>query len=200
MPQTQFYAGRRPRIRPARPLAPLAALAAACCVSACGAGTTSTASGAPANSGAPASSATPAAQAAAAVSRSTPGAVLTDWLRQVAVGNRSAACKDMREPGLSAQRSAAACISAAGATTFTALHGNFVIDGIRSSTPISVAAAHVTGTNATVSGSDIHVSATTLDSLMAAHSTGVKPGQITLAFDLSRIDGAWYVTGMNMNV
>ncbi len=91
-------------------------------------------------------------------------------------------------------------MSVKGSTTFTALHGNFVTDGIRPSTPISVASARIKGTNATVSGGDIHVSGTTMDSLMAAHSTGFKPGQLTIAFDLSRIDGAWYVTGMNMNV
>jgi hypothetical protein len=91
-------------------------------------------------------------------------------------------------------------MSAKGTSTFTALHTNFVTDGIRSGTPISVAAAHVAGTNATVNGSDIRVSGTTLESLMVAHSTGVKPGQLTIAFELSRIDGAWYVTNMNMNV
>ena len=201
MPQIQVYAGRRPRIHPARPLMPLAvALAAACCVSACGGGTASTAAGTRASSGTPAGSGEPTGQVAVAVGRSTPGAAVTDWIRQVAIGDRKAACKDMREPGLSAQRSAAACMSARGAATFTALHGNFAIDGIRSSTPISVTAAHVAGTNATVSGSHVRVSATTLDLLIAAHSTGVKPGQVTVSFELSRIDGAWYVTGLNMNV
>jgi hypothetical protein len=118
----------------------------------------------------------------------------------VAVGDRSAACQDMREPGLSAQRSAAACMSAAGAATFTSLHGNFVADGITPTTPISVAVAQVSGASAMVSGSHVRVSGTTLDSLMATHSTGVKPGQLSIVFELSRIDGAWYVTGMNMNV
>ena len=191
MPQTQIRAGRRPGKRAVCLLVPLAA---ACCVSACGGATASTGSGTPASSG------PPSGQGTAAADRSTPGAALADWIRQVAVGNRSAACQDMREPGLSARSSAAACMSAKGSTTFTALHGNFVTDGIRPSTPISVAAAHITGTNATVSGGDIHVSDTTLDSLITAHSTGVKQGQLTIAFDLSRIDGDWYVTGMNMGI
>jgi hypothetical protein len=91
-------------------------------------------------------------------------------------------------------------MSAAGKATFAALHSNFVTDGITPNTPISVPTAHVTGTNATVSGSDIHLSGTTLDSLMAAHSTGVKQGQLSIQFQLSRVDGRWYVTGMNMNV
>jgi hypothetical protein len=154
-----------------------AALAAACYVSACSSGST-----------------------ASAAASSTPGAVLADWIHQVAVGNRSAACLDMREPGLSAQRSAAACMSAAGSSLFNSFHGNFVADGIKSGTPVSVSAAHVTGSSATVDGSDIHVSATTLDRLMTKHSIGVKPGQLAVSFGLSRIDGAWYVTNVNMNI
>jgi len=177
-----------------------AAVAAACCASACAGATTSTASGAPASTSADSGTPSGQGQGTIAASRSTPGAVVADWIHQVAAGNRSAACQDMREPGLSAQRSATACMSAKGTTTLTALHGNFVTDGIRPSTPISVATAHVTGTNATVSGSDVHLSGTTLDLLMVAHSTGIKPGQLTIAFELSRVDGAWYVTGMNMNV
>jgi hypothetical protein len=91
-------------------------------------------------------------------------------------------------------------MSAAGKASFNALHGNFVIDGIKPSTAISIPAAHVTGTNATIAGRNIHLSGTTLRSIMAAHSTGIKPGQFTVVFTLSRIDGAWYVTNMNMNV
>jgi hypothetical protein len=121
-------------------------------------------------------------------------------MHQVAAGDRGAACQGMREPGLSAQRSAAICMSAAGAATFRSLHSNFVTDGISPGTPISVAAAQVKGTSATVSGSHVRVSGTTLDSLMAAHSTGVKTGQLSIAFELSRVGGTWYVTGINMNV
>jgi hypothetical protein len=197
MPKTQIWSGRPPGKRAVRLLVTLAAvLAAACCVSACGGASAPTGSGTPASSGPPSGQ----GQGTAAVGHGTPGAALADWIRQVAAGNRSAACQDMRVPGLSARSSSAACLSAKGSTTFTALHGNFVTDGIKPGTPISVAAAHITGTNATVSGGDIHVSGTTLDSLMAAHSTGVKPGQVTIAFDLSRIDGDWYLTGMNMDV
>lgn len=65
------------------------------------------------------------------------------------------------------------CMSAKAKPVFTAQHRAFVTDGIKRSTPVSVAAAHVTGTTATVSAKDIHVSGTTLYSLMMAHSTGV---------------------------
>jgi len=98
--------------------------------------------------------------------------------------------------------SAAACASTSSgsASTLTHLHDNFTVDGITPRSSITVATAHVTGTSATVSGTDIHVSGTTLTSLIVAHSTGVKPGQFSISFKLSRIRGAWYVTDMNMNI
>jgi hypothetical protein len=209
MTQTQLHAGRRPGIRGVRPLT--AVLAAACCVSACGGRAASSASAAPTAPAASSASAAPVASstqaspgtqagqdgATAAAGRGTPGAALASWIHQVAAGNRSASCRDMAAPGPSS--SMATCMSAKGTASFDALHSNFVIDGIKPSTPISVAAARVTGTKATISGSDVRVSGTAMDTLMAEHSTGIKPGQLTLSFDLSRVDGAWYVTGMNMN-
>ena len=35
---------------------------------------------------------------------------------------------------------------------------------------------------------------------MIAHGKGVKPGQFSISFTLSRARGAWYVTGMNMSI
>jgi hypothetical protein len=174
----------------------LTTVLAACCVSACGiAPAASTAS---TTYSSHAGTSTPAEQGptASAASRSTPGAALTNWIHHVAAGDRRGACDDM------AARSSqmAACMSAAGMATFTSLHGNFVADGIRSSTPIRVTGAHVTGPNATISSSEIRVAGTTLHTLMLKHSTGIKPGQFSLSFGLSRVGGAWYVTTMNMNV
>jgi len=158
-------------------------LATAWCVSACGTATTaSTSSSAPSSPGTPASQ----GQSAAAAGNSTPGAALTNWMHAVAVGDRSGACKDM-----AAQSSQmTTCMSAAGTNTFTSLHGNFATDGIKSSTPIQVTGGHVTGTTATISGSQVRVSGTMLDTLMTAHSTGIKPGQLRLSFDLSRVANA----------
>jgi hypothetical protein len=195
MPRTQARAGRRGVSGAAQPLVPLAAVMAACYVTACGGGAAPAASGTPASTATPARPAAPSGQDAA--SPGTPAGVLADWMHQVAAGDRSGACQEMRQPGLTAQRSAAACMSARGTTILTALHGNFVTDGIRPGTPISITAP-ATGTSVTISGRDIHLSGTTLDLLMAAHSTGVKPGQLAVSFGLSRIDGAWYVTDMNI--
>ncbi len=195
MTQTQNHTGTRSRIRALRPLA--GALATLFCASACASGATSTASS---------GSSRPTPSTAAAVNRSTPGAVLTHWLQQVVRGDYGRACQDMGGASSStaapAPYSAAACASTSSgsASTLTHLHGNFTVDGITPRSPITVATAHVRGTSATVSGTDIHVSGTTLTSLIVAHSTGVKPGQFSISFKLSRISGAWYVTGMNMGI
>lgn len=200
--------GRRPGCR-ARPLAPLmAAVAVGCGVSACGSGASTTAAGATASSSQPASPGTASASGAladqnrdsAAVRPATPGAALAYWIHQVAAGHRRAACGDMTEPGYSVQRSLAICMSATATAGFNALHDNFVTDGVGPGTPITVAAVHVNGTSAAVSGSQVRVSGTTLDSLIVAHSAGLKSGQLDISFEFSRVDGAWYVTGWNMNV
>ena len=73
-------------------------------------------------------------------------------------------------------------------------------DGITPSSAIKVVSAPSAGTSQTVSGTEIQVSGTTLTDLMVAHSTGVKPGQLSISFTLSRLGGGWYVTDMNMNV
>lgn len=207
MPKIKVDAGGRPGIRAVRQLTPLAAvLAAVCCVSACGGGT---ASGTHAQSPAPrASSPAPSASAGSsspagggsAGGGTTPGAALADYIHQLAAGHRKAACQDMGNPGFSAQRGMTLCMSARAEPMFTSLHRAFVTDGVKPSAPVSVTGVHATGTKATASAKDIHVSGTTLYSLMMAHSTGVKPGQATLTFPLSRVHGTWYVSGMNLNV
>jgi hypothetical protein len=205
----QAGAGRRRGNWPAWALASLAAGAAACCVSACSSGTAAGTASGPAAQGqataarAPQSAATvatPVTQgSAAAVDRTSPGAVLADWMHQVVRGDYTAACQDMRQPGLSASRSQTECVSSQGRVALNALHANFTTDGIRPATPIS-AVAHVTGTSATVGGGDVNVAGKTLNSLIIAHSTGVNGKNFDIGFDLTRMDGKWYVTNMNMNV
>lgn len=171
-------------------------LAAVTCLSGCGIASTAATSATTYH--ARATSSTPAARepGTTAATRATPGAALVSWIHQIAAGDRSGACNDM-----AAQTSEMTeCMSAAGTTTFTSLHGNFVTDGIRSSTPIDVTGADVKGTSATIGGDDVRVSGTTLNTLVAEHSTGVKPGQLNFSFDLSRAEGAWYVTNFNMDV
>lgn len=207
MPKIKAYAGSRPGIRAVRPLAPLAsALAAVCCVSACGGGTASGAHAKPpaprASSPAPSASASSSGQpgGGSAGGGTTPGAALADYIRQVAAGHRQAACQDMGVPGFSVQRSMTLCMSARGKSWFTSLHHVFVSNGVKPGAPVSVPGVHATGTKATASATDIHVSGTTLYSLLMAHSSGVKPGQFTLTFPLSRINGTWYVSGMNIHL
>lgn len=179
-----------------RVLCPLAcALALLFCASACGAA--STVSG-----GSPG----PAPSTGAAVSRRTPAPALTQWLRLLVRGDYRAACQDMFLPLGSIPTpvpvAANACSSKSSRVRaeLALLHANFAIDGITPHTSITVATAHVTGTSATVRGTDIHISRTTLTSLMVAHSTRVQRGQVGISFTLSRARGIWYVTGMNMGL
>jgi hypothetical protein len=187
------------RIHASHPLVPLAgALAVGCCVAACASGAASTA----------ATTATTAAKASSPAASTadlhgTPKAVLADWLHQIVVGDYKAACADMTNtsekaaPGPSAT---AACAASKAVTTLTALHGNFTADGLKAATPISVSSAQIAGAKATVSGTEVSASGTTLSSLMIAHSTGVTAKSFALSFKLSKVDGGWYVTDLDMNI
>jgi hypothetical protein len=185
---TQNHTGARSRIRALRPLA--SALATLFCACACASGAISPAGG----------SSSPAPSTGVAVNRSTPGAVLTHWLHQMVRGDYGAACQDMAVPlpGRPAPTpySATFCASKSFAddAAFTGLHDTFTTVGITPRSSITVATAQVTGTNATVDGTDIHVLGTTLTSLIAAHSTGLQPGKFSITFGLWHISGAWYVT------
>lgn len=146
----------------------------------------------------------------AAASRRTPASALTQWLELVVRGDYGAACKDMDPPRHSIPPPpypipANLCSSKPSSLTsmipeLTGLHHNFAIDGITPHTSITVATTHAKGALTTVSGSDIHISRTTLTSLMTAHGTGVKPGQFNISFTLWRASGEWYVTGINQSV
>jgi hypothetical protein len=191
----QTVTERRKGIAAGRALARLAGVAAAaCCVGACSSGAVSTITGTPVTSTAPASQ----GASAVAVDRSVPGPVLADWMHQLVRGDYQAVCRDMRDPGLSAERSAAECTSAQTQVGLRALHANFTIAGIKPTTPIS-ADAHITGNDATVSGGDVNVAGKTLESLVLASSTGVKPGELSIQFTMVRVAGKWYVIAMNLD-
>jgi hypothetical protein len=185
------------RVRAGHPLAPLTgALATACCAAACASGTASTA----ATTAITASRTSSPAASTAADIHGTPGAALADWLHQIVVGDYKAACADMSQTATPGPRAAAACAAPKAVTTLTALHGNFTVDGLRAATPISVTSAQVTGAKATVSGTEVRASGTTLNSLMIAHSTGVTPKSFAISFKLAKVDGGWYVTDLDMNI
>lgn len=166
-----------------RTLAPLLILAAAGGLSACGS----------------ASSSKPAAAVPAAGSAQAPGTVLANWIHAVAAGQTKAACQDMGKPGVSPQRFLSTCLAGSNPVSPKTLHSEFTSSGISANAPVS-AAATVKGSTATASGTDVRVGGKTLTSVIASHSTGLKPGQLKLGFKLSRIDGAWYVTDMSMNM
>jgi hypothetical protein len=193
------------RLRACHPPVPLAgALAACCCVAACASGSASTAATTAATATTPAAAGQASSPAASTANvRGTPKAVLADWLHQVVAGDYKAACADMADPtGKAAPgpRAAAACAASKAVTTLSALHDNFTVDGLKAATPISVASAQVTGTKATVSGTQVNASGKTLTSLMIAHSTGATAKSFGISFKLSKVDGGWYVTDLNMDI
>jgi hypothetical protein len=174
MARIQVKAGRRVGAHAARPLTFVAVIAAAC--SACGGG---------------------GGRGAVVAAHSTPAAIVSDWIHQVASGNFEGYCQAEADPAERAGRDGV-CKSDQAKKALDAYHGNFVIDGIKPRSPIRVTAARVTGSNATVSGSDVRVGTGSLDSLVTAHSTGIKPGQLTWTFKLKRINGAWYVRAVDI--
>jgi hypothetical protein len=194
------------RIRASHPLVRLAgALAAGCCVAACASGAASTAATTATTAATTATAAAKASSPAASTAdrHGTPKAVLADWLHQIVVGDYKAACADMADTSQKATpgpRATAACAASKAVTTLTALHGNFTADGLKAATPISVSSAQVAGTKATVSGTEVSASGTTLSSLIIAHSTGVTAKSFALSFLLSKVDGGWYVTDLDMNI
>lgn len=146
-----------------------------------------------------------------AASRRTPASALTQWLEQVARGDFAAACRDMDPPRHSTPPPpypipAKLCSSKPSSSStsmipeITSLHQNFAHDGITPHTSITVAPTHPKGALTTVSGTDIHVSHTTLTALMTAHGKGVKRGQFNISFTLWRAEGQWYVTGVNLSL
>jgi hypothetical protein len=171
----------RPRIRVLSPLA--CALAILLGASACGA-----------------------AASAGAASRSTPAGTLTQWLQLVARGDYHAACEDMVPPPgtikLPVTLPPNPCTSQSSPVLqgLESYHANFVADGIKASPQISVSAPHANGASVTIPGTDIHISGATLTSLVAAHSTGLSQGQLSVSFTLDLARGVWYVIGTNLNV
>jgi hypothetical protein len=149
----------------------------------------------------PATSASAAASSASSASndQATPASALTHYLSQIVNGDYSAICSQMQSVASSMPTPTSVpsseCIS--GVTSF---HQNFVTDGLTPASTFTVDGVKSTGKTVTINGKDIHVAGTTLTALMVAHSTGIQSGQLDISFELSQIDGSWYVTNMNMNV
>ena len=137
--------------------------------------------------------------------RTTPGAVLADWLHEVVVADYHAACQDMGEPASAGTAASPApspgiCPSSETVTPLKSFHSNFVTDGLKPGSRFTVAATASSGSTVTVNGTHVKVAGTNLTALMTAHSTGIKPGELKVSFTLSTIGGRWYVSGLNLEV
>ena len=176
-------------------------------VSACAVGSSS-ASGQSSASASPSGSrpATAAGSASpTALDRTSPVAVLADWLHQEVVADYHAACRDMGEPASAGTAASpaptpGACPSADTLSALKSFHGNFVADGLTPGSRISIWMPKPPGASVTVNGTTIMVGRTNLTALMTAHSTGVKPGELKLSFTMSDISGHWYVSDLNLDI
>ncbi|KUN09344.1 hypothetical protein AQI95_05870 [Streptomyces yokosukanensis] len=65
---------------------------------------------------------------------------------------------------------------------------------------VKVAQVSRTGGKAVVPSDKITVDGQTLDAIILSHSTGLKPGQVNVKFDATKIGGPWYVTNMDLAI
>ncbi|AOR36054.1 hypothetical protein BFF78_37850 [Streptomyces fodineus] len=65
---------------------------------------------------------------------------------------------------------------------------------------VTVSQVSENGGKAVVPADKITVDGQTLDAIILSHSTGLKPGQVNVKFDATKIAGPWYVTNMDLAI
>jgi hypothetical protein len=132
--------------------------------------------------------------------------VLADWVGAVIAGDYKRACTDMADVSASPPKvyTAATC-DPANAEIKTMER---VLKGLRETfTPanstgkpeVQVTGPAPTGDSATIAADKITVNGKTLDEVVLANSTGVKPGETNITFGVSKVEGGWYVTDFNLD-
>jgi hypothetical protein len=61
---------------------------------------------------------------------------------------------------------------------------------------VRVSQVPVTGNTAKVPARDIYVNGQSLRAILVANSHGLKPSQVHATIDTTKINGSWYVTGL----
>jgi hypothetical protein len=80
------------------------------------------------------------------------------------------------------------------------LRTSFTPTGSTGDPQVTVAQVPVTGDRAVVPADRVTVDGQTLDKVVLSHSTGLKPGQLHVKTESTRIDGAWYVTDFDLHI
>jgi hypothetical protein len=183
------------------------ALAVACITAGCSTQLPGTATSA--SSGTSASAAPGASQAAEPDKAGRPATgqlVLADWVGAVIAGDYKRACTDMADTSVTpAKVYTAATCDPADAKIKTMER---VLKGLREAfTPanstgkpdVKVTGPAPAGDSATIAADKVTVNGKTLDEVVVANSTGVKPGETKITFGVTKIDGGWYVTDFNLD-
>jgi hypothetical protein len=135
-------------------------------------------------------------------------ALLTDWLRHLLAGDYVATCQDMAAAAHSATpatvygparcRSMVADASLPGKAELASLRSALISPAVGPDARITVAGLRPAGTTAVESDTEVMLNGASISSILQAESTGLQPGRFTLGFALARIDGAWYLTAIDI--
>ncbi|MFR0358564.1 hypothetical protein [Streptomyces sediminimaris] len=150
-----------------------------------------------------------AASTSSAERRSTAEEAVAAWVTAIIQGRPKQACAVMAFP---ATASSPAVAGTPATCNSDKPEVRKVLDGIgkfrASFTPkgsagdpkVVVAQVPVTGDKAVVPAGKVTVDGQTLDKVVLSNSTGVKPGQLDVRMESTKIDGAWYVTDFDLHV
>jgi len=184
------------------------AVAAAALTVACSAKTTGTAEPQSGPVSAPAPSSSKSAPASNTASgTSTAEKALAKWIGAVVSADYTQACTVMADTEETPPKtfSAATCASDDPVVkqlepVLTGLHTSFAPDNAPNPPKVEVTGPAATGDSATITADKVSVEGQTLDDIVLAHSTGVKPGQAKISFGLTKIKDSWYVTDFHLNI
>ncbi|MFD7500347.1 hypothetical protein [Streptomyces sp. NPDC059850] len=82
----------------------------------------------------------------------------------------------------------------------TRFHESFTPKQSPGEPKVEVAKTPATGDKATIPADKITIDGQTLDKVIVSNSTGVKPGQLDVKVESTKIKDAWYVTNLDFNL
>ncbi|WSQ07038.1 hypothetical protein OG604_04430 [Streptomyces sp. NBC_01231] len=144
-----------------------------------------------------------------AARQSTAEEAVAAWVTAVVQGKPKQACLVMAEPATSSSPAEVGSPSKCDSNTPEVRKMQKNIGQIRTSfTPkpptsnpeVEVAQVPVTGGKAVVPADKVTIDGQSLDKVILSNSTGVKPGQLDVNVESTKIDDAWYVTNLDFNI
>ncbi|MEU8969398.1 hypothetical protein AB0D11_08980 [Streptomyces monashensis] len=191
------------QIKAVRRIAGAALVVIAAGVTGCSKGTDSGAHEKPTAGGPTASS------ASSATRESTAEDAVAAWVTAIVEGRPRQACLVMAFPATDASPARAGTPAMCDGNTpevrktldtVGRLRTSFTPKGSTGDPQVTVAQVPVTGDRAVVPADRVTVDGQALDKVVLSHSTGLKPGQLDVKTESTRIDGAWYVTDFDLHI